>query len=163
MIISTTNQIALSLARVSHSLNEWIFDVMQGQLVPGVYPSPEDGVVAKVMHYACSNTSITEMESHKEFVDVQFLYSGLEGIAVAARSASLSPIRSDIAGDNYFYLVPETFHAVHLTPGVAAVFFPRDLHAGGLVVKEAQEISKVVLKIKISLAQNIFSAFFHRS
>lgn len=163
MIISTASQIAHSFARMSHALNEWILDVMHGQLAPGVYPSPEDGIVAKVMHYACTNASIDEMEAHKAFVDVQFLYSGLEGVAVAAKPDNLSPIRLDKDGDNYFYPVPSIFHAIHLTPGVAAVFFPCDLHAGGLVLEKPQEISKVVLKIEVQLAQDIFSAFYHHA
>lgn len=163
MIISTTTQVARSFARMSPTLNTWMLDVLQNQLAPGVYPSPEDGIVAKVMHYACNSTSIAEMEAHKEFVDVQFLYSGLEGVVVAAKPDNLSPIRSDAAGDNYFYPVPDIFHAIHLTPGAAAVFFPRDLHAGGLVLEEPQEISKVVLKIEVPLAQDIFSLFFHRA
>lgn len=163
MIISTTNQIAYSFARVSHSLNEWILDVMQSQLAPGVYSSPAAGIFAKVIHYSCNNTSILEMEVHKNFVDVQFLYAGYEGLAVAAKPENVPPIRVDAADDNYFYPVPDKFHAIHLAPSVAAVFFPRDLHAGGLLLQEPQEISKVVLKIEEPLAQNIFSVFFHRS
>ena len=163
MIISTIDQVAHSFVLVSPSLNEWILDVMQSQLAPGVYSSPVEGIFAKVMHYACKNKSVAEMEAHKKFVDVQFLYSGIEGLAVARKSDKLSPLRADVAEDNYFYPVPDAVHAVHLAPSVAAVFFPSDLHAGGLMIQGPKEISKVVLKIEVPLAQNVFSSFFHRS
>lgn len=163
MIISAIDQIAQNFVRVSPSLNEWILDVMQSQLAAGVYSSPVGGVFAKVMHYTCKNKSVIEMEAHKDFVDVQFLYSGVEGLAVARKPDNLSPLRADVAEDNYFYPVPDAVHAVHLAPRVAAVFFPSDLHAGGLMIQEPKEVSKVVLKIEVPLAQNIFSSFFHRS
>lgn len=69
-------------------------------------------------------------ESHRQFIDIQYLISGHEVIGVSSRNSSKHAVVEDRTPeqDIMFWQVNEDENLVTLTPGMFAIFFPDDIH-----------------------------------
>lgn len=107
--------------------------------------------VAEGIHAICQSYQTkpdAQFEGHRDYIDIQYLARGREII-------KLTPLRNakqieDYDPDNDI----EWFHArfwssLRLETGMVAILYPEDLHAPGLSITEAEQVIKVVVKIKI--------------
>lgn len=93
-------------------------------------------------------------ESHRTYVDIQFLVSGTERIGVIQHSDGLTVIEDLLAErDIVFYEHSGEESSLVLRPGQFAVFYPSDVHRPCCRVKESETIKKIVVKIHKQLWQ----------
>ena len=120
----------------------------------GAYPMPHTDFIAKVQRYDTRPTDECIPESHKKFIDVQFVAKGEEVLGWCPLSPELeitSPY--DEKADVTFYkkLLPES--AVMLSVGTYAVLFPLDVHRPGgyFEGEEPSHVTKIVVKVPVEL------------
>ena len=89
-----------------------------------------------------------ELEAHVNYLDVQLTASGEELLYYQAIELGESIIDYDKAKDVEFF-VAEWTNQVTLYPGNMAIIFPNDLHVGGLIADDVQNVKKLVFKLKI--------------
>jgi YhcH/YjgK/YiaL family protein len=119
-------------------------------LADGRYELDGERLVAIVQRYRPKPLRRAVWESHRRYVDVQYVVSGVERMGWAALSDAL-PVRAvyDPARDAAFYdLAARDGLLFPVGPGSFAVFTPHDVHAPGLAPAGAPpgEVCKVVMK-----------------
>ncbi|MGN2428572.1 YhcH/YjgK/YiaL family protein [Klebsiella electrica] len=69
-------------------------------------------------------------ESHRQFIDIQYLISGHERMGVSRVESGLHTVVDDRTPqqDILFWQVEEEEMQVTLTPGMFVIFFPEDIH-----------------------------------
>ncbi len=101
-----------------------------------------------------------KIESHKKYVDLQFILSGEEKMGFLLLTKDAKVIEENVEGDLFFYqpdFSNESF--LHLKSGDFVIFFPEDLHRPGCQVdcqveSSSKPVRKVVAKIHVDLLSN---------
>ena len=111
-------------------------------------------VFALAMRAPSKSPQEARFESHRDYIDIQFLRSGEEGIGVLPIGQLQGATPYDAAKDLIFYDTPARYLELRIPPGHFAVFFPDEghmpmCHAGG-----PHELHKVVIKVKVSYWQS---------
>ena len=113
----------------------------------GRYDIDGDNIFALVNEYNTKDESEGKLETHKNYLDVQFVAKGKElmGYAPLANQKKIVPYdeQNDITffeGDKSFTLVEE---------GMFAIFFPVDVHMPGIKLREPELVKKIVIKVKV--------------
>lgn len=114
---------------------------------PGKYEIDGDNIFAIVVNESAVPmlTSISEFECHEKYIDIQYLFGGIETIGYKSRSLCIEPrgeynIEKDVL---FFEDAPDFFFKLH--PGQFGIYFPEDVHAP--MIGDGN-IRKVVLKVK---------------
>lgn len=95
--------------------------------------------------------SQTKPESHKEYIDVQYMIDGEEDQGFFTLAGE-EPKEAYVDRDLYFYdNSREDEGEIQLTPGNYTVFFPCDAHRPLIAVNTPIHIKKAVVKIHVSL------------
>ncbi len=96
--------------------------------------------------YTTKNLENTRFESHRQYIDIQYVYEGAElmGITSADKAVVTEPYKPDIM----FYSSEKGKYA-EASPAEFLVFFPEDVHRPGVKAGENAEVKKLVIKIKI--------------
>jgi len=98
-------------------------------------------------------------ESHRQFIDIQYLSSGHERMGVSRVESGLHCVVDDRTPqqDIMFWQVEEEETQVTLTPGMFVIFFPEDIHRpcchpqdGGIT-----PLRKAVIKIDRALLEEV--------
>ncbi len=99
--------------------------------------------------YALKASSYGFYETHETYVDFQFVADGAEFFALAPKSACTIQKPYNKERDLIIYDTPKHCSKVYLERGMLAVFFPQDVHSGGLGLEELgnKTIHKSVIKI----------------
>ena len=90
-----------------------------------------------------------QFESHREYIDIQYLVSGEEVIGVAPVEGLQVVTPYDAVKDTVFYAVPESFQELEVHPGHFAVFFPGEGHLPLCHSHGLHELHKVVVKVRM--------------
>lgn len=121
------------------------------QVSEGRHELDGDRLVAIVQRYQSRPHSEIIWESHRRYIDVQYIVTGTEQMGYVGLRPNL-PIKQpyDEAKDVVFY---DTQGSLFLaTPGTFAIFFPHDVHAPGLAAGSPPtpaEVFKVVMKCRV--------------
>ena len=104
----------------------------------------------------CYETKAREnakLETHRKYVDIQFLLSGTEVIEVYPKADLTVSEPYNSEKDAEFYQAPAGPHTkVVLKSGQFCVFFPDDAHMPCLMTGSApQSVKKVVVKVAVDL------------
>lgn len=116
-------------------------------LVPGRMDLNEDVYVA-VSEYTTKNIEDADYESHKKYIDLQYIVSGEEVIGLTRNKEVLevkSPYVEEKDIEFYEYSGGDLLAA---TPDRYFIFFPEDVHKPCIKMNENSEVKKVVVKIK---------------
>lgn len=119
----------------------------------GEYVIRQNEIFARVMSYETLNQDKGTLEAHREYIDIQTVLIGAEGIAWhPSESLEISQLYDD-EKDVEFYLTPESLPArVDVTPGNFVALFPHDAHMPQLRVHGFQSrVKKIVVKIHMTL------------
>ncbi len=96
-------------------------------------------------------------ESHRQFIDIQYLISGHERMGVSRVESGLHAIVDNRTPqqDIMFWQVEEEETLVTLTPGMFAIFFPEDIHRPCCHPQEGRvnHLRKAVMKIDRALLE----------
>lgn len=111
-----------------------------------------EGFFIKEVNYLTKDVSDCVIESHKKYVDVQFLLDGEEIINVF-NTDNLKPAGGYNFKDDVIFYKPAQKQNVKikLRPGYFCVFFPWDAHQAAIKLIEPVSVKKIVIKTDISL------------
>ena len=118
----------------------------------GKYPIDEDRVYAQVQSYATKPAAEKKWESHRRYVDVQYVVSGRERMSVSPLAGLADPTPYDDAKDVINYRgASGAASSVYVEGGQFAIFFPEDGHQPGVqpgpLAGDSGEVRKVVVKV----------------
>jgi biofilm protein TabA len=117
-------------------------------LSPGKYPIQGDDLFASVTISPTKEFDKTNWESHKKYIDLQYVISGKEKIGVAPLSSATVTKPYDEAKDVANYSADGIFHLAE--PTVFFLFFPTDVHRPNVKVEGIDSDKKIVLKIRVA-------------
>ncbi len=108
----------------------------------------ENGVYAMVSEYETKNPDEVKLENHRDYIDIQYLLSGIENIVVA--DTAICDLVSEYVPDAEFYAEPKTEKQnIVLSGDVFALFYPGDGHAPGLAYNQVETVRKIVVKVPV--------------
>ena len=105
-------------------------------------------VFVTVSEYQAKQKSDTRYESHRKYIDIQYVITGKEliGITTAEKVAVDEPYNSE--KDVAFYKYEEGNYR-EATPENFLVFFPEDIHRPSITTGDSTMVKKIVVKILI--------------
>lgn len=120
------------------------------QTADGRYEIDGDNIYALVQSYDTSAPEQKKYESHRTYLDIQFVVDGAETIHYAPVEKLRPVMEYDATKDYLLYADAPGSTPLHLGPGSFAIFYPGDghkpgCHAGGA----ATRIKKVVIKARV--------------
>ena len=152
MITGNKKDIARLLPYMSARLRtalQYIAETDFTKVENGEYRLDGDKVFARVNRYVTEARECKKPESHKAYIDVQYLGEGTEKIYYAAKSDAHKVIE-DYAADRdlLFYADAKEKDSVTMGDGVFAIFFPWELHRPGCdAVRGGCAVQKIVVKV----------------
>lgn len=118
-------------------------------LPPGKYPIIGDDVFASITDAPSHSFEEVKFESHKNYVDLQYIIRGKEliGVADTAHATIIKPYTPDIinytADGTYYTTDSSTFF----------LFFPNNAHRPTIKAEGCDVVKKIVIKIKTAAVQ----------
>jgi biofilm protein TabA len=108
-----------------------------------------DNCFALVQTYPSKPAAEAKFESHRQYIDIQFIQAGRESI-LWAPLAMLTQVTEPFTDgrDIAFYANPPHWTPINLTAGCFTIFFPEDGHAPGITCNGSGEVRKVVIKVR---------------
>lgn len=118
---------------------------------PGRYALQGDDIFMNVMTFATQPPEQKKAELHEQYIDIQLLLAGEERILYGVAGSACQCEEQHIEDDYQLCSAIDGMQRLYLKPGMFAVFMPGEPHKPGCVVKETEEIKKVVVKVRASL------------
>jgi biofilm protein TabA len=113
----------------------------------GRYEIESNDIFALVSTYETRPAGENRFELHREYADVQIVFSGEEAIEV-----SLSTLEAaggyDAESDKLHLKAPRDCARLVLRPGCFAVFFPGEAHRPGCDLQGKESVRKMVIKVR---------------
>lgn len=113
----------------------------------GRYDIDKDNIYALVYNYETKNIKEAVLEAHKNYIDVQYVFDGIEQVGFTSLNGQ-EVVKEYCANDDYLLFNDEP-SIISLKKGTFAIFFPDDLHMPGICLEKASKVKKVVVKVKI--------------
>ncbi|MDZ4684506.1 MAG: YhcH/YjgK/YiaL family protein [Planctomycetaceae bacterium] len=118
------------------------------KLVDGRNAIDGDRAFAMLNRYRTKPPAEAVWESHRKYIDVQYVVSGEEWMGyVPLDRAPAVKTPYDESRDVIFY--EPARDGFVMTAGQFTVFFPEDIHAPGLMAGSAAEVVKIVVKVAV--------------
>jgi len=105
-----------------------------------------DQVYALIQEYTSKPVSEGAWEAHRQYIDVQFVASGVERMGYAPVE-SLEPGTYDTEKD--FLLLEGKGQFFELAAGQFAILAPQDAHMPGIAAEAPGPVKKVVVKVRV--------------
>ena len=117
-------------------------------LEKGKYEIDGANIFAIVNEYDTVDASTEQMESHKKYIDLQYVIKGKERIDVTNAGTATVIKPYDATKDVANYTATGTSYTAE--PGVFFLFFPQDAHRPNIKVPGYDTVKKLVIKIKFA-------------
>ena len=114
----------------------------------GKYPIVGDSLFATVSEGPTKKFEDTKWESHRKYVDIQYIIKGKEKMGVAPVSTATVVVPYDEKKDAANYTTDKGKFFV-AEPGTFFIFFPQDAHRPGTKIEGCDSDKKIVLKLRI--------------
>ena len=114
----------------------------------GKYELDGANLFAIVNEYDSVSPDNEQMESHKKYIDIQYIVSGAERIGHDFLQQQTPSKAYDDEKDFMLFAEKPSFFSV-LRQGMFAVFFPHDLHMPNIMIDKASFVKKVVIKVRV--------------
>jgi YhcH/YjgK/YiaL family protein len=154
MIVTTLDHAAGQAANTPNMQTALAFllKASRGEFQPGRVEVDGANVYALYQAYDTAPAGeVIRFEAHQQYIDIQFVLSGEEGMAWTAvenvQNATAYNPEKDVwhgtlpAGESTLVRVPA---------GSAAIFFPEDAHAPKLACAAVGPVQKIVMKVKVN-------------
>jgi len=115
-------------------------------IVSGKHDIKGDTIFALVQEYQTKPLNECKLESHKKYIDIQYVIRGEEFMGVTTKN-NQKILEQDEDKDYTFY--EGTTSLVRVSKGMFTIFFPDDLHQPCVQIESAAEVKKVVIKVMI--------------
>jgi biofilm protein TabA len=124
---------------------------VRDDIAAGRHDIDGESVFAIVVRNTPSPLADQPMESHRRYVDIQYIHRGREGmIWHPVDGLSADVMAYDESQDAALYTRPASVSPIAVLPGHFAAFFPRDAHLPSLAVGgEQPEVLKIVVKVRL--------------
>lgn len=116
-------------------------------LEPGRYEIEGSSVYAMVQQYETKQMENGVWEAHRKYIDVQYVYNGIEQMGYSNIEGMKVTKEYDESGDYLLLQGEGTF--IKLTSGFFAIFAPGDVHMPCIAVDTPTQVKKVVVKVKV--------------
>ena len=127
---------------------ELLRDTDFSQMADGRYEVDGENLFYMLQSYTSSPANDTP-EAHKKYIDIQFLISGQEKIAVGPLEEMTEQVEARPEGDIWFYRGP--LSEVLVSGDKFAALWPGDAHAPCITVGEPTPCRKCVVKVKVKV------------
>jgi YhcH/YjgK/YiaL family protein len=105
-----------------------------------------DIIFALVQEYQTKPLAECELESHKKYIDIQYVIRGEEFMGVTTKN-NQTIVEVNEEKDYTFY--EGSTSLVRVSKGMFTIFFPDDLHQPCVQKELASKVKKVVIKVLI--------------
>ena len=118
------------------------------EIKPGKYPIAGEEVFATVTEAPSKRKEEVKWESHKNYIDLQYIIRGKEiiGVADTSNATITKPYTVDVtnydADGKYYTTEPNKFF----------LFFPNDAHRPTIKAEGYDQVKKIVIKIQVAPA-----------
>ena len=102
-----------------------------------------------IQEYVAKEADQARYETHNNYVDIQYIVEGEEGMEVAPKNTMEVSVPYNPEKDVEFYVSKEGNCKMVITAGGYAVFYPQDAHKPCIRVKEPVTIKKIVGKVRV--------------
>lgn len=116
------------------------------KIAPGKYPLDSNNAYVTVTEGASKELDKTNWESHRKYIDLQYIARGKEKIGVAPVSAATVTKAYDEAKDVANYIAEGQYYVAE--PGTFFLFFAQNAHRPSILVDGFSTVKKVVVKIR---------------
>jgi len=118
------------------------------KILDGKYEVDSDKLFYLVQRYK-TRPVYEKIEAHKNYIDLQLLVNGHEqiGFAIAGKLSVQTPY--DETKDVMFFNPPANTTFLKMQKGDFAIFWPSDAHMPCCQIDNAEDVLKVVFKIKV--------------
>lgn len=116
----------------------------------GVYEIEGRDIFVQVLDVVTGPVEEKRPESHKEYVDIQFLAAGEEKLGFTPYLDKYEVDEYIKERDLIFYKSVENEGFINAVPGCVAMFFPHDIHRPAVAVGEPMTIRKIVVKVRMA-------------
>jgi YhcH/YjgK/YiaL family protein len=113
---------------------------------PGTYEIDGENIFALVQEYSTRPSSSAKWESHKKYIDIQYIVSGKEKIGFTDSKKVI--VIQEYHQNNDIVLYKGEGNYFIAEEGQFAIFFPTDLHMPQLALNIPREVKKVVVKVR---------------
>lgn len=113
----------------------------------GKYELQGEDLFAIVNSYETEPREVRKWEAHRKYIDIQYMVSGIEEMAVAPLHymKTIQPYQAE----NDYALFEGHGETITFPAGFFTIFFPTDVHMPNLIHREACHVKKVVLKVRV--------------
>src|SRR5690349_12914404 len=118
------------------------------QLQPGKYEIDGDQPFAVISEYQTKNIRDEKLESHRKYMDIQYIVSGVELMGMTLLN-NQPPSREYDESRDFMLYDDEPDFFIKVSAGMFTIFYPTDLHMPSIEVGEPAGIKKVVMKIHV--------------
>lgn len=140
-------------AEIYHRLSDKIITAFNyiketdlSKISSGRYEIDKKNIFALVQEYDTKNPDDCKLESHFNYIDLQYIISGAELMGIKTLINDI-PLSKNEENDIAFYDGYPNFFK--LNEGMFAIFFPDDLHMPGIKINQSSKVKKVVIKIRV--------------
>ena len=116
------------------------------ELELGKHEIDGNNLFALVNSYETKSQEECLIESHKKYIDLQFIYEGEENIAYLCNSSAVNSKLYDLK-DDYSLFECNDLSFFKLKKEMFVVFFPEEIHMPGVMVEKPSSVKKIVFKI----------------
>lgn len=109
----------------------------------------DDGNFALEQVYKAKNREECFFESHRKYIDIQFILSGEEIIEVSNSNLLVVSLAYNEQADLIKYEDIKQASFIVLKAGDAAIFYPQDAHMPCVKTKDEVKVVKAVVKVKV--------------
>ncbi len=118
----------------------------------GCYEIRGQEIYAIVQSYDTQQAAGKKIESHKKFIDIQYVLSGGEAIGWLP-VAGLKELSAYSEEKDVLFYHPADITPVIMLPGTFAIFFPQDAHQPGCIYRQVEPVRKIVVKVAYHLVE----------
>jgi len=116
------------------------------KIAKGKYPIDGENVYASVTADSSKNFDKTNWESHRKYIDIQYVINGEEKIEVYPVSKATVTKEYDDKKDAANYSADGKLYSA--TPGTFFIFFPSDAHRPNITPGGNKVVKKIVIKVR---------------
>lgn len=111
----------------------------------------EEDITLNLSSYQTKNLEEKKAESHKKYIDIQYVISGVETIGVGYENQENELLENyNEEKDCIFYKKIKDENFIIVSAGMFAIFFPTDIHRPGCSFNDKLDVRKVVIKISVN-------------
>lgn len=127
---------------------EYLRSTNAALLAEGRHVVDGERVFALVSDYTTKRADETFWEAHRRHVDVQYVHTGRERIAVG----DIADFRCEPYNVERDLVVAhgDSTRSLEMCGGNFAILFPHDVHMPGLVLGASEQVRKIVVKVRLA-------------